>query len=80
MDQRSRYHNKVSYDMILYVVQYERIIYEYSLFVCLFWIASSAESSTYVSWTVQISLEVMVRSSAPHAPPTTLRAFFDSPG
>ena len=35
MDQRSRYHNKVSYDMILYVVQYERIIYEYfCLFVC----------------------------------------------
>jgi hypothetical protein len=29
---------------------------------------------------VYISLEVMVRSSAPHAPPTTLRAFFDSPG
>ena len=29
---------------------------------------------------VQMILEVMVRSSAPHAPPTTLRAFFDSPG
>ena len=27
-----------------------------------------------------ISLEVMVRSSAPQAPPTTLRAYFDSPG
>jgi hypothetical protein len=28
---------------------------------------------------VVISLEVMVRSSAPHAPPITLRAYFDSP-
>ena len=29
---------------------------------------------------VYISLETLARSSAPHAPPTTLRAFFDSPG
>ena len=29
---------------------------------------------------VVISLEALVRSSAPHTPPTTLRAFFDSPG
>ena len=29
---------------------------------------------------VVFSLEALVRSSAPHVPPTTLRAFFDSPG
>ena len=29
---------------------------------------------------VVMTLEVMLRSSAPHAFPTTLRAFFDSPG
>ena len=27
-----------------------------------------------------MTLETLVRSSGPHAPPTTLRAFFDSPG
>ena len=29
---------------------------------------------------VRMTLETLVRSSGPHAPPTTLRAFFDSPG
>ena len=29
---------------------------------------------------VVISLEVLGRSSGPQAPPTTMRAFFDSPG
>ena len=31
-----------------------------------------------LDWVV-ISLEVLGRSSAPHAPPITLRAYFDSP-
>ena len=29
---------------------------------------------------VKMILETLVRSSAPHVLPTTLRAFFDSPG
>ena len=32
-----------------------------------------------LDWVV-MTLEALVHSSAPHAPPTTLRAFFDSPG